>query len=99
MKTTERKLHKEAIEAIGMIAPTAAPMRNKLNRVMAHSDDPKLRDLVAKLLDAHRFASHTPATPIAEQSRCKGLASELRAYCRSVLERGGSPTTHDSPDI
>lgn len=70
-----------------MCAPTATPIRNKLNRVLARSEDPKLREIIEVLLRQHQFASHTPAIPISGMSRCRDTAAELLGYCRSQLER------------
>lgn len=83
---SQRDQYKSAIEAVGMCAATATPIRNKLRKASDHSDDPHLRSLIEALLNQHRFASHCPAIPVAQMARCKDSASTLVAYCRAKID-------------
>lgn len=89
MKAKERDLYELAIEAVGVCAPTSTRIRNMLNKVQSSSEDARLRALAETLLHQHRFATHSPAIPLKEMSRCRDTATDLIAHCRRQLDRNG----------
>ncbi|MCL4759750.1 MAG: hypothetical protein KJZ96_15555 [Rhodocyclaceae bacterium] len=89
MKAKERDLYKLAIEAVGMCAPTSTRIRNMLNKVLSCSEDIRLRTLAETLLQQHGLATHSPAIPIKEMSRCRETATEMVAHCRKQLDQIG----------
>lgn len=73
--------YKLALEAVGMCGRRAA-IHNRLNAIVAHSDDPKLRQLV---VDAMRAFDATSTNPqVLSMRDMRGVPTqELEAYCRA----------------
>lgn len=82
----QREFYKQALEAIGMVAPSRTRILNKLNTVVAHSDDVQLRTLTEATREAYMRATHSPALAIQEMNGCKREACRLIEYCRKQLD-------------
>ena len=72
--------YREALEAIGMRGRRAT-IHNRLNAVIAHSDDAKLRSLASTTLVAFAKSSTNPDhTSIADMQAVP--SAKLEIYCR-----------------
>lgn len=73
--------YKETLEALGMRGRRASIL-NKLNRVVAHSNDPKLREMVGEVVERVDGSSvNTDHTPIRKMKAVN--ASALQEYCEA----------------
>lgn len=81
------KWHREMIEALGMMAKKSRIV-NKLNAVVAHSDDPELRKLAEKLIKEILDTSSNTET-IAPKQMSNGVPTAKNAleYCKSLAYR------------
>lgn len=81
------KWHRETIEALGMMAKKPRIV-NKLNSVVAHSDDPKLRILAEKLI-GEILAASSNTEAMAPKKMVNGVptANEALQYCNSLAYR------------
>ncbi len=71
------------LEAIGMLG-NRTTIHNKLNKVHASTDDTKLRELLANLIQQLRTSStHTSHTSVEHMSSCKVTAAKIRKLCES----------------
>ena len=78
------KWHRETIEALGMMASLDRVV-NKLNAVLAHSDDPKLRRMAETLIQELRRSTTSPkVAPAREQKIAVPTASVVLQYCRGI---------------
>ncbi|RTL03938.1 MAG: hypothetical protein EKK65_02700 [Lysobacterales bacterium] len=81
------KWHRETIEAIGMMAKKSRIV-NKLNAVVAHSDDPELRMLAEKLINEILAAnSNTEAIAPKQLKNSVPTAQKALEYCNSLAYR------------
>lgn len=81
------KWHREMIEALGMMAKKSRIV-NKLNAVVAHSDDPELRKLAEKLIGEIRAtSSNTEASAPKEMRIGVPTAKKTLDYCNSLAYR------------
>ena len=78
------KWHKETIEALGMLAPKKRIV-NKLNAVVSHSDDKRLIEFAAVLINEILAAnSNTEVMRPREMKNGVPTASKAIAYCKSL---------------
>jgi hypothetical protein len=81
------KWHRETIEALGMMSKKPSIV-NKLNAVVAHSDDPELRKLAEKLIkEILATSSNTESCAPKEMSNGVPTASKALEYCNSLAYR------------
>ncbi len=81
------KWHRETIEALGMMAKKPRIV-NKLNAVVAHSDDPELRKLAEKLIkEILAASSNTEAIAPGQMINGVPTAKKAIAYCNSLAHR------------
>ena len=83
--------YRNVIEALGMKG-RPNPIHNKLNHVLAHSSDPKLKKGVGALLEKMKYhPPNTDAMPIRDHKSLN--TAPLENYCLeriSELERSGN---------
>lgn len=81
------KWHRETIEALGMMAKRPRIV-NKLNAVVAHSDDPELRKLAEKLIgEILAASSNTEAMAPKEMKNGVPTAKKATEYCNLLAYR------------
>lgn len=81
----EKQGCKNVIEALGRVGSRQI-IRNQLNRVLAHTDDPRLKQLIEDVLrDFDQTSTNPDHTPIKNMNSCRSSALLLRQHCESVL--------------